>query len=104
MTQFSFNGVGVQFGATTVLRDVSFTVDAGEKWGVIGRNGSGKTTLFRILTGDQTPTAGTVAKTANLKFAVLDARSPEQFLDTVEAKRALSILTISFQAMAPCLP
>ena len=72
MTQFSFNGVGVQFGATTVLRDVSFTVDAGEKWGVIGRNGSGKTTLFRILTGEQTPTSGTVAKTANLKFAVLD--------------------------------
>ena len=72
MTQFSFNGVGVQFGATTVLRDVSCTVDAGEKWGVIGRNGSGKTTLFRILTGDQTPTSGTVAKTANLKFAVLD--------------------------------
>ena len=72
MTQFSFNGVGVQFGATTVLKDVSFTVAAGDKWGVIGRNGSGKTTLFRILTGDQNPSAGTIAKTANLKFAVLD--------------------------------
>ncbi|MEO6445406.1 MAG: ABC-F family ATP-binding cassette domain-containing protein [Gemmatimonadaceae bacterium] len=72
MTQFSFNGVGVQFGATTILKDVSFTVAAGDKWGVIGRNGSGKTTLFRILTGEQTPSTGTIAKTANLSFAVLE--------------------------------
>jgi len=72
MTQFSFNGVGVSFGATTILRDVTFTVAAGEKWGVIGRNGAGKTTLFRLLTGEMQPTTGTTAKTPNLRFAVLD--------------------------------
>ncbi|MEO7963078.1 MAG: ATP-binding cassette domain-containing protein, partial [Gemmatimonadaceae bacterium] len=72
MTQVSLNGVGVQFGATTVLRNVSCTVAAGEKWGVIGRNGSGKTTLFRILSGEMQPSSGTVARTANLRFAVLD--------------------------------
>ena len=72
MTEFSFNGVGVQFGATTVLRNISFTVDAGEKWGVVGRNGSGKTTLFRILTGEMQPSSGSVARTPNLRFAVLD--------------------------------
>ena len=72
MTQFSFNGVGVSFGATTILRDVTFTVGAGEKWGVIGRNGSGKTTLFRMLTGEQSPTTGTIARTPGLRVAVLD--------------------------------
>lgn len=72
MTQFSFNGVGVQFGATTILKNVSFTVAAGEKWGVVGRNGSGKTTLFRILTGKTQPSSGAVARTPNLRFAVLD--------------------------------
>ncbi len=72
MTQFSFNGVGVSFGATTILRDVTFTVGEGEKWGVIGRNGSGKTTLFRMLTGAMSPTRGTIARTPNLRFAVLD--------------------------------
>jgi ATP-binding cassette subfamily F protein 3 len=72
VTQFSFNGVGVSFGASTILRDVTFTVGAGEKWGVIGRNGSGKTTLFRMLTGEQNPTTGTIAKTPGLRFAVLD--------------------------------
>ncbi|MBK6487600.1 MAG: ABC-F family ATP-binding cassette domain-containing protein [Gemmatimonadetes bacterium] len=72
MTQFSFNGVGVSFGATTILRDVTFTVAAGEKWGVIGRNGAGKTTLFRLLTAAMQPSVGTMAKTPNLRFAVLD--------------------------------
>lgn len=72
MTQFSFNGVGVSFGATTILRDVTCTVAAGEKWGVIGRNGAGKTTLFRLLTGAMQPTVGTTARTPNLRFAVLD--------------------------------
>ncbi|HMN07410.1 MAG TPA: ATP-binding cassette domain-containing protein [Gemmatimonadaceae bacterium] len=72
MTQFSFNGIGVSFGATTILRDVTFTVAAGEKWGVIGRNGSGKTTLFRLLTSEQSPTTGTIARTPGLRFALLD--------------------------------
>ena len=72
MTQFSFNGVGVSFGATTILRDVTFTVAAGEKWGIIGRNGAGKTTLFRLLTAAMQPSVGTMAKTPNLRFAVLD--------------------------------
>ncbi len=72
MTQFSFNGIGVSFGATTILRDVTFTVAAGEKWGIIGRNGAGKTTLFRLLTAAMQPSVGSMAKTPNLRFAVLD--------------------------------
>ncbi|MEP7384206.1 MAG: ABC-F family ATP-binding cassette domain-containing protein [Gemmatimonadota bacterium] len=72
MTQFSFNGIGVSFGATTILRDVTFTVAEGEKWGIIGRNGAGKTTLFRLLTAAMQPSVGSMAKTPNLRFAVLD--------------------------------
>jgi ATP-binding cassette, subfamily F, member 3 len=72
MTQFSFAAVGVRYGATVVLQDVSFTVDAGDRWGIIGRNGSGKTSLFRVLTGEQAPSSGAVARTPGLRFAVLD--------------------------------
>ena len=50
MTQIAFTGIGVDFGDTTLLSDVSFTVAPGERWGIVGRNGSGKTTLFRLLT------------------------------------------------------
>jgi iron complex transport system ATP-binding protein len=39
------------YGERTVLKDVSFSVPAGELLSVLGPNGSGKSTLFRILTG-----------------------------------------------------
>lgn len=42
------------------LQDVSFTVEPGEAFGVIGPNGSGKTTLLRIVAGIFQPTSGTV--------------------------------------------
>lgn len=72
MTQLSLSAVSVQYGATTVLHDVTCTIGEGERWGVVGRNGSGKTSLFRLLTGDQSPTSGSIARTPGLRFAVLD--------------------------------
>ncbi|MEL7141946.1 MAG: ABC transporter ATP-binding protein [Cyanobacteria bacterium J06573_11] len=43
-----------------VLRDVSLTVQKGQRVGIIGHNGCGKTTLFMLLCGVLTPTAGAV--------------------------------------------
>jgi len=42
------------------LRDVSFTVQEKQRIGIIGPNGSGKTTLLKLITGNLSPTAGTV--------------------------------------------
>lgn len=72
MTQFSVSGVAVEFGATRLFSDVTFTVARGEKWGVVGRNGSGKTTLFRLLTGEAEPTRGTVSRVSGLDFSVME--------------------------------
>ena len=43
------------------LRDVSFTVEEGEAFGIIGSNGSGKSTLLQIIAGILRPSAGSVA-------------------------------------------
>ncbi len=72
MTQVAVTNVGVEFGATTVFKDVSFTVAAGERWGIIGRNGTGKTTLFRLITGEMIPTRGVVSKPNALKVSLLE--------------------------------
>lgn len=44
-----------------VLNDVNFTVDKGERVGIVGRNGAGKTTLLQILCGITQPTKGEFA-------------------------------------------
>ncbi len=46
------------YGRRTVVRDVSFRVEAGELWCVLGPNGSGKSTLLKLLAGLLRPTSG----------------------------------------------
>ena len=48
------------FGDKTLMKDVKFSVDDGEKVGVVGRNGVGKSTLFGILAGTDNDYAGEV--------------------------------------------
>jgi zinc/manganese transport system ATP-binding protein len=52
--------IGVRLGGREILRDVSFTVRAGEFTGLIGPNGAGKTTLLKVILGLQAPTSGRV--------------------------------------------
>ena len=48
------------FGDKTLMKDVKFSVDDGEKVGVVGRNGVGKSTLFGILSGKDTDYTGEI--------------------------------------------
>src|SRR6185437_12541 len=52
--------VSKRFGDVKALDDVSFSVAAGETFGLIGPNGSGKTTLIRLLLGLGQATSGSV--------------------------------------------
>jgi ATP-binding cassette subfamily F protein 3 len=72
MAVLSASDLAVEFGSTVLFRDVTFTVEAGERWGIVGRNGSGKTTLFQLVAGALEPTRGTIARPAGLRIAMLD--------------------------------
>ena len=52
--------LSIQFGGVKAVQNVSFSIDAGIVYAVIGPNGSGKTTLFNLITGVYTPTSGTI--------------------------------------------
>lgn len=54
----SLDGVSRRFGAVRALDGVTFSVDRGERFGVIGPDGAGKSTLFRILATLIRPDAG----------------------------------------------
>jgi iron complex transport system ATP-binding protein len=47
-------------GETVILKDVSWRVEGGEHWAILGANGSGKTSLLDALTAYLSPTVGTI--------------------------------------------
>ncbi len=60
MAKLELRNVTKRFGEIIALDAVSFTVDAGEFFVVVGPNGSGKTTLLRVIAGLVNPEAGDV--------------------------------------------
>jgi len=68
------DGVGMRIKSATLLDAVGLRVQPGETVAIVGPNGAGKSTLLRILSGDMTPTSGTVL----LKGAPLRSYSAER--------------------------
>ena len=60
MIILSTTDLSLRFGTTTVLENISFSINEGDRLGIIGVNGAGKTSLFRLITGEYTPDSGAV--------------------------------------------
>ena len=60
MALLEVNGIGKSFGATSVLRGISFDLAEGEALAIIGSSGSGKTTLLRCLNFLERPDTGVI--------------------------------------------
>ena len=71
----SFAQVSKDFGGNPILREIDVEIIAGERIGLVGENGSGKSTLLRLLTGDELPTSGSIARKRNLTIGYLTQES-----------------------------
>ena len=57
--------VSKSYNGKDVLNNISFSLDEGEKAGIIGLNGIGKTTLLKIIAGDEKPDSGKIIRDKN---------------------------------------
>ncbi len=60
MIILSVTDLALRFGTTTILENISFSLDEKDKLGIIGVNGCGKSSLFKMITGEYEPTEGEV--------------------------------------------
>ena len=63
--------VSINFGARSLLTDVNFYLEPGDKVGVIGINGTGKSTFLRVLSDQLEPDEGTVTRDPNVQVSLL---------------------------------
>ena len=66
------HGVSKSYGDTVLFENLEFSLPKGGIVGVIGPNGAGKTTLFRLITGQETPDAGTFKVGETVKLGYVD--------------------------------
>ncbi|MBE5816035.1 MAG: ABC-F type ribosomal protection protein [Clostridiales bacterium] len=83
MILISVQDLEKSFGIHEVLRGVSFSLQTGEKMGLVGVNGCGKSTLMRILTGELESDGGAVHKSKELRIGYLAQVDDIALTDTV---------------------
>ncbi len=71
MTSISVNDLSLSFGIKPVLEKVSFSLEDGDKLGIIGVNGCGKSTLFKLILGELEPDEGNIFFSKNKTVGIL---------------------------------
>ena len=69
--------VSKNYGHSTILKDINFTLNKGEIVGLVGRNGVGKSTLMKILVQNNQQTSGNIISSDNVGYLI---EEPKLFL------------------------
>jgi len=89
------DGLTVEFGGTTLFKDISFGINDKDRIALMGKNGAGKSTLLKIIAGVRTPTRGRISAPKEAVIAYLP-----QHLMTEDNR---TVFEETAQAFAPIL-
>jgi ATP-binding cassette subfamily F protein 3 len=86
----NFDNLSMAYNGRFLFSQAFFTIQKGERLGLVGRNGSGKSTLFKLITKEETPDSGSITSKKNYSIGILNQhlRFTEKSL-LVEAARGL---------------
>jgi ATP-binding cassette subfamily F protein 3 len=100
-------GLGKSYGEKQVLKNVRFSIERGDRVALVGVNGAGKSTLIKLMTGVETPSAGTVRLGHNVvaeyfaqdQYKVLDGEA--RMLDDI-SRAALKLPENELRSLLGC--
>jgi ATP-binding cassette subfamily F protein 3 len=100
-------GLSKSYGEKRVLQNVRFSIERSDRVALVGVNGAGKSTLIRLLTGAETPTAGTVRIGHNVvseyfaqdQYKVLDSEA--RMLDDI-SRAAVKVPEVELRSLLGC--
>src|SRR5690554_535271 len=70
-SMISVDGLTVEFGGTTLFKNISYAINEQDKIALMGKNGAGKSTMLKILAGVRQPSAGRVSEPEGTVIAYL---------------------------------
>ena len=82
--------IGKSYGADTVIENISFSINNGDKLGIVGVNGAGKTTLFKIITGELDSDQGSINTAQDAALGYLSQLSDLDPENTLEEELRLT--------------
>ncbi|MDO5036413.1 MAG: ABC-F family ATP-binding cassette domain-containing protein [Porphyromonas sp.] len=83
MSLLQVDSISKSFGTLELFQDLTFTIEKGQKIGLIAPNGAGKTTLLNILVGREQADSGTISTARGMRLAYLPQKSDFSEYDDV---------------------
>ncbi len=106
-TALRVENLGMRFAGVTAVDGVTLDVEAGSRLGIIGPNGAGKTTFFNMLSGELTPTSGSirlfgkdVTRTPSHKRVALGLGRTYQITRVLRGLTVLENLTVAMHGLS----
>lgn len=97
MISIGTSDLSFAIGTNIILDKVSFSLEVGDRLGIVGLNGSGKSTLFKLITGEYESTSGSVYLANGATVGIL--RQNDAFLSCKDGDTPLSIMYSAFDGM-----